>query len=359
MTSHSSALLPLCGCFRGEVPSRPDWTRLIGLANHTLTTPSLIEFVTAQRTSIPDAVAAYIQELHDRNVVRNDRLRTQLEEAVLALNRCGITPLLIKGAAMLASVRPSKRALRLMSDLDLVVRPDQIDVAVDGLKAIGYSIDSQADGRQKRWSADFKRPHDVGMIDLQQGFPGYAFFKQRPADLSAHLQPIRLGAAEALVPSPELQALVLMVHDQFQDYDYWTGSIDLRHLLDLRMLIAPSESIRWDLLIPMISDPLTRNAVDTQLLMLTSLFNIEWPDHYPKRLVPRLQVWRQLLQAYIPALRYLLLPMGLLDYRSHHRGAPQQSLAPTVAPPRKRWFPKLATLQFLIMLSRQYRPGKL
>lgn len=358
MTSHSPALFPLCGCFRGDMPSRPDWARLIGLANHTLTTPSLIEFIRAHQGSIPDAVFTYVQEVYDRNAVRNDRLRAQLEEAVLTLNRFGITPLLIKGAAMLASVSPSERALRLMSDLDLVVPPEQIGAAVDALKAIGYSIDHQTDGQQKRWSADLKRPHDVGMIDLQQGFPGYAFFKQ-PGDLPSHLQPIHLGLAEALLPSRELQALVLMVHDQFQDYDYWTGSIDLRHLLDLRMLITSPQSIRWDSLMSMISDPLTQNAVETQLLMLTRLFNVEWPNHYPKRLLPRLQVWRQLLQAWIPPVRYLLLPMGLLDYRNHRHGIPQHNLARASDPPHKRWFPRLGTLQFLIMLSRRDRLGKL
>lgn len=359
MASYSRALFPLCGCFRGKVPRRADWIRLIGLANHTLTTPSLIEFVNTHRAAIPEAVVAYVQEVHHRNVVRNDRLRAQLAEAVVALNRIGITPLLIKGTAILASSSPTKGAHRLMSDLDLVVRPKQIDAAADGLKAIGYSVDYQTDGRHKRWSADLKRPHDVGMIDLQQEFPGHVYCQHAPDDLVPHLRPIRLGAGNALVPSPELQVLVLVIHDQFQDYDYWTGSIDLRHLLDLRMLIAAPAGVQWDTLMSMASGTLVRNAVETQLLLLTTLFGVEWPAQHPKRLVPRMQVWRQLLQVQIPPIRYLLLPMGLLDYRSHHR--PPAQATPTGTPPqrRKRWFPRFGTLLFLTSLSRRYRPGKL
>jgi hypothetical protein len=315
----------------------------------------LIELVKSNRAAIPEDVAAYVQVLHDRNAIRNERLTVQLEEAVLALNSAGITPLLIKGAAMLAASSPSDRARRLMSDLDIIVRPDEIDAALRALAVIGYNVDSESDGQHTKWYADLKRPLDVGMIDLHQQFPGHAFFKRTPSDFLSHLRPVRLGAADALVPSPELQVIMLVMHDQFQDYDYWTGSIDLRHLLDLRTLIAAPSVVRWDDLMTMASDTLARNAVETQLLMLTTLFGIQWPPHQPKRLVPRLQVWRQLLQVRMPAIRYLLLPLGLLDYRSHHRPPAAQSSSQR----RRRWLPRFGTLLFLISLSRKYRLGKL
>ncbi|KAA0072955.1 nucleotidyltransferase family protein [Tardiphaga sp. P9-11] len=356
MASFSRALLPLCACFRGEIPPRADWTALIALANHTLTTPSLIAFVRSHRAAIPEEVAAYAKELHDRNAIRNDRLSAQLEEAVLALNGVGITPLLIKGAAMLATGRQSDRALRLMSDLDLIVRPDQVHTAMTTLAAIGYSIDYETDGRHKKWYADLKRPLDVGMIDLHNELPGHSFLDQTPDGLRSQLRMIRLGAANALVPSPELQALVLVMHDQFQDYGYWTGSIDLRHLLDLRALNAAPGGIRWDVLMTMVSGTLVRNAVETQLLLLTTLFDVKWPAHHPKRPVPRLQVWRQLLQARFPRTRYPLLPMALLDLGSHHR-ATAGSQAPGER--KRRWFPKLSTLRLLMSLSRRYPTGKI
>ncbi|MGM4906865.1 nucleotidyltransferase family protein [Tardiphaga sp. 866_E4_N2_1] len=356
MANFSRALLPLCACFRGEFPPRADWTALIALANHTLTTPALIAFVRSHRATIPEDVAAYVKELHDRNAIRNDRLSAQLEESVLALNRVGITPLLVKGAAMLATSRQSDRALRLMSDLDLIVRPDQIQTAMTALAAIGYSVEFETDARHKKWYADLKRPLDVGMIDLHNELPGHSFLNQARDGLRSQLRMIHLGAANALVPSPELQALVLVMHDQFQDYGYWTGSIDLRHLLDLRAFDTASEGIRWDVLMTMVSGALVRNAVETQLLLLKTLFDVGWPAHHPKRLVPKLQVWRQLLQARFPQTRSLLLPMGLLDFRSHHR-APARSHAPSQR--KRRWFPKISTLRFLASLSRRYRAGKI
>jgi hypothetical protein len=357
MANSSRTLLPLCDCLRGGLPPRrDDWKAIIALANHTLTTPSLIACVRAYRAVLPEDVVAYVEEIHGRNAIRNERLHTQLKEAVLALNSAGITPLLIKGAAMLATNPPSARAHRLMSDLDLVIRPDEIDIAKKGLAVIGYSVDYESDGRQTKWYADLKRPCDVGMIDLHRGFPDRSYFNWTPDDLRSHLHPIRLGTANALVPSPALRALVLVMHDQFQDYDYWTGRIDLRHLLDLRELLAAPDAPQWDDLMAMVSGTLARNAMEARLLLLTTLFDIPWPAHHPKRLVPRLQVWRQLLQARIPPIRYFLLPMGFLDYRRHPRRPPE---SPGSDERRRRWFPKLGTLRFLVALSHQYRIGKI
>jgi len=356
MARFNQALLPLCSCLRGEIPPRPDWEAIIALANQTLTTPSLMGLVRSHRPELPHDMVSYVQELHDRNTIRNDRLSVQLEETTFSLNRVGIVPLLIKGSAILASSSPSDRAMRLMSDLDLIVHPDEIDAAMKALRTIGYRVDTLSDGPQTKWYADLKRPSDVGMIDLHQAFPGYAFLSPALDDLRSHLQPIRLGTAAAVVPSPELQALVLMMHDQFQDYDYWTGSIDLRHLLDLRLLIAGDGGFRRDVLMKIASSPLSRNAMETQLLLLTRLLGVHWPAHCPIRLVPKLQVRRRLLQARFPPARYCLLPMGLLDYRSRHRTPTRLSV---LGRRSRRWFPKLSTLRFLISLSRRHRAGKI
>jgi hypothetical protein len=361
MAAFSRALLPLCACFRGEIPHRADWKAVIGLANHTLTTPSLIDFVDSHRNSIPEDVAVCVRELSDRNAIRNDRLTAQLEEAVAVLNAVGIIPFLVKGAAQLATKTPARPVRKLMSDLDLVIQPGETEAAIKGLATIGYHVDYESDGKTTKWYADLKRPQDVGMIDLHQAIPGYNFFSYAPEDIERHSRMVNFGNAKALVPSPELQALVLMVHDQFQDYDYWTGSIDLRHLLDLRQLIAFPMGAGWDSLMAMAAGTVARNAIETQLLLLTRLLDVRWPAHYPPRLVPRLQVWRQLLQARMPALRYFLLPMGLLDYRGHRMAAEARSSAEArpVQHSGRRWFPKLDSLFFLISLSRRFRAGKI
>ena len=109
MARHSSALTSLCGCLRGMPPVDIDWTSVIGLANQTLTTPALIDFVHKYAAMLPEDVCTYIRHIHRRNVLRNNRLIAQLEEAVVAMNVHGITPILLKGASTLATSPEARR----------------------------------------------------------------------------------------------------------------------------------------------------------------------------------------------------------------------------------------------------------
>lgn len=362
MAHSSRALLSLCSCFCGVVPRDADWIALLALANHTWTTPALMNLVRSKRAAIPDDVAGFIEELHTRSAIRSDRMAAQLEEAVLALNSSGITPVLVKGTALLATCSPSDRALRLMSDLDIVVRPDEIEGAIKALAGIGYIVDYESNRLLTKWYVDLSRPHDVGMIDLHEALPGEAFLDQSADELHSSLHPVSFGAARALVPSRELQALVLVLHDQFQDHDYWTGSIDLRHLLDLRDLFAAPPGIREEAMNALASSGLVRNAVEAQRLLLSRLLGLGWPAGRPQRLAPRVQVWRQLLRARHPLLRVLVLPLGLVNlpsYRAQTRVRIPASVSDTPPQARKGWLPKFGHLLFLLSLSGRHRVGKL
>jgi hypothetical protein len=93
---------------------RPDWLSLLVLANQTLTTPTLIDFVDRFDQRLPADVCAYVRDIFQCNEIRNDRLAAQLAEAVVALNERGVTPVLLKGAATL--VTASRRSTKLMAD---------------------------------------------------------------------------------------------------------------------------------------------------------------------------------------------------------------------------------------------------
>src|SRR5260370_24038526 len=123
MTNQSASIVHLCQCFRGSSPKSIDWMSLIGLANRTLTTPTLMNFVKLFPERVPPDAHRYITEIFERNLLRNDRLTTQLAQAVAALNKKGVTPVLLKGAAMLATNGRFCSATRLISDLDILVAP--------------------------------------------------------------------------------------------------------------------------------------------------------------------------------------------------------------------------------------------
>ena len=335
-----------------------DWMSLLGLANQTLTTPSLMEFVSRFEQQIPEDVCLYVREMYQRNLTRNDRLAAQLAETVTAINARGITPVLLKGAAMLATAPHSRWGSRLITDLDIIVSPDETEAVLDGLFALGYSLHYQTSPDVEKWRADLKRPSDVGMIDLHRNAPGPVFFYRPAGDVLEHCKLTSIGGGSAYVPSATYQALTLIIHDQFQDHDYWIGNIDMRHLLDLRDLANSLEGIDWDKLAALTPSKLARNALESQLVTLSAMLGVDVPIRMRTRFIPRLQYRRRLTQARFPLSRWALLATALLDYGNYRDGPGAEKRAGTDIG-RRRWaLPKMGTLRWLLTLSGDHRVGK-
>jgi len=290
MASRRDDLLALAQCLRGSVPASADWERLLALANRTLATPALAEALRGNR-GVPGEVHSFLQEIERRSIRRNMLLRGQLEEALLRLNQVGVTPILLKGTAMLAE-KPAGTFSRILSDLDLLLPQDALEPAIAALGELGYSYHLEA---PNGWDVHaLAREQDAGMIDLHwrikiaQPLIDHAF-------LAAGAREVALGQGRALVPSAEHQALVLILHDQVQEYDYARGNIDLRHLVDLAA-ISGAGRVDWAALLALAEASHVRNAVRVQLCSLTRLLGVDVPDAEAGGVWPRLQHWRRLFQ---------------------------------------------------------------
>jgi hypothetical protein len=332
---------------------------LLGLANETLTTPALMDFVTRFKNQIPEDVCLYVREVFERNVARNDRLAAQLTETVAAMNDRGVTPVLLKGAAMLATAASPHWGSRLMSDLDIMVWPDQIEATLDALFALGYGEHFLTPPGDGKWYMELKRPSDVGMVDLHRALPGPAFFYRPSGDAKQHCKMMPIGRGRAYIPSATYQALILTIHDQFQDSDYWIGNIDMRHLIELRDLAMSPEGIDWGTLAALTPSKLARNALETQLVALFCLLGVDVPSHMRSRFVPRLQHRRRLAQARLPLLRQALLPIAVLDYRNYRDELGRSNREGAIVSDRKWAHPKWHRMLFLLALSREQRVGKI
>ncbi|WP_246504372.1 hypothetical protein [Bradyrhizobium agreste] len=150
---------------------------------------------------------------------------------------------------------------------------------------------------------------------------------------------------------------MLIIHDQFQDYGYWLGDLDLRHLVELRDLSNSAQPVDWEKLTSLVSGDLMKNAVETQLIALAELLGVDVPRALRSRLIPRLQFMRQVMQARFPATRVPFLALTAPDlgnYRKAARGARQSA-----AYPRGLWsLPRVATVQFLLKAAVAVRAGK-
>jgi len=357
MPANSTAFDQLCSCLRGAAPSHADWFSVIELANRTLTTTALKPLVASDR-NVPADVAAYVNHLFGRNLIRNARLETQLTEFVTALNEDSIIPVLLKGAALLATRDKASAALRLISDLDILVAPNEFERALECSGRLGYRIHYRSPSQDPKCYADLERSDNVGMIDLHRERPGHKFFYRSHAEVTQYCKLLSGEVGTFYVPTSSYQALILVFHDAFQDYDYWLGTIDLRHLLDLRDLIRSQDGADWHELANLAPSRLAQNALAAHFLTLSSLLGDSVNLPFPKRFAPKIQSWRRVLRARRPGLKYPLLVLNLLDYWTYRAEIARTENAEWRPSLAMSPMPKVSTLNFLLSLSRERRPGK-
>jgi hypothetical protein len=339
---------------------------VINFANNSLTTPALSDCVSHFPDKVPADVRAYLKEIFERNLLRNDRLSAQLFEAISALNSVGITPTLLKGAAMLASVHPSKKGNRIMADLDILVAPEEIKSALNCLFHLGYRVDSGAPDDPNIHFVVVERSKDVGQIDLHRKPPGPDFFYHAAGPIIDHCKPFVWEGIKANLPSSTYHALILICHDQFHDDDYRAARVDLRHLLDLRELINSSDGIDWDLVASLPNNSFVRNGIETHLVTLHKLLGAEVPLKFCKHLVPRFQSWRRSQQISIPSSRFVLSVIALLidcpGYLKYRGQNYRSELDNSVQSGTKLYLPTWAGLMWMFYhryLSKEQTAGKL
>jgi hypothetical protein len=306
--------------------ARPDfdWDALLETANRALLAPALCIALSHEELSsaVPDGVAAYLAELSRLNRIRNRRLEAQLGELVAALNRCGIVPLLLKGAAVLVTRGDSYAAGRMVTDLDVLVAPDEAPAALAVLAGCGYQrIADRAPPAHTL--GDFARAQDVGAVDL------HIALLNEPAllplgDIDARAVDHEVDGLRVRLLPPTDRVLHLLLHDLVQDRGLHEGRLNLRHLHEFALL-ARTAPIEW----PAIRAHLERHrlaaALDLWLLAAAEIFGNPPPIHVRPGLGARLLLWRTLLLLRNPRFARASEILGNLHrslswYRLAHRG---------------------------------------
>jgi hypothetical protein len=96
------------------------------------------------RDVLPPPVEAGLKAAYRRNATRNALVLRELGQVLRCLAGADVRVILLKGAALVETVYDDS-AVRPMADLDLLVRREQVTMAVQALGATGYSaIDAEA-----------------------------------------------------------------------------------------------------------------------------------------------------------------------------------------------------------------------
>ena len=270
MRGSAKNLRRLIAVFGGEVPEETLWPELIRVANLGWLVPAL--YISLRKHGVLERVPAevrdYLALLHDRNLERNRRLKSQLIEATGALNAAGIHPILLKGGIQLFTSSEEDLGARMLSDIDINIEPEKMAATKAALAKLGY--------REGSIPRELHRPDDAGELELHDR-PSRRSASYFSGDLRDTTALVEKEGVTAGVPDATSQALHLIVHDMIKEGDYWRLRIDLRHLHDLANIAKAPGGLDWDRLKRALSSGEGRGALQLQAIALSNLYGIRVP----------------------------------------------------------------------------------
>ena len=261
----------------------PDWAACAAMAREHGLSPLLYHHAQALAAEWP-LPPEQAQALHDNYLVAAVDGRASLDAAASALARlaeAGIEVVVLKGLHLVAAVYESP-ALRRMLDIDLLVRPEQLEAARAALLAAGYASED-VDDPTLHHAARLVKPR-TPPVELHHALsPDRSPFRIVLERLRARAVPITVGAQPALGLCAEDLLLHLCLHLAYNH----RCLVPLRNVYDVAGVIEwAGTALRWELLEETARASGTRRAVFCGLGLARDLFAAEVPAALLERLAP-------------------------------------------------------------------------
>ncbi len=150
------------GVFERRAAAIRDWGACIALAKQFGVAPLLYRhlFDAEHRDMAPETSMAALRSFYHGQVINRLLLFAKRNEILKAAQKTGISVILLKGGLYAETLYPNI-ALRPMSDLDILCRPEQASAMTELLKTLGFAqpADSRFDMRVEQTAADWHGRH--------------------------------------------------------------------------------------------------------------------------------------------------------------------------------------------------------
>lgn len=231
--NHSYQLI--AGCLRDgthSVGETTEWEQVIRVAAREDVLPWLDSHPKA-----PAEITDFLTGVQELNAERNSQLLREVESHAELLNRAGIEPVVLKGAAYLETGVYADPARRLVRDIDLLVDPAQSERAFELIQSTGYEpFVPNPSGLFLHHHPALTKVHAVPVeIHHRLGF-GACNTLLSSAEMIGESRAVRLGAATVRVPSPEHLVCHLIAHSQMHHGSPSRIWPSLRDMHDLTLL---------------------------------------------------------------------------------------------------------------------------
>ena len=258
-----------------------------------------LERASALGIELPRHIRDRLRDHGSRVAAFNLNALDALEHVLLAFNRAGVPVMLLKGSALLHTIY-TEPGLRPMSDLDLLIRPEDARAAMTALEQAGcrrgFELLREDFFPKYYCEVEFitgtRRPV---RIDLHaRPFHPMRLSRVMPDDaLFEDARTVRVGEATALVPCPESMLIHLAGHAAFH------GCSRLIWIYDLKRLIEwAGDDFDWDRFVERCDDWRLSLPVRTALAEASRHLGPMCPEDTLRRLAAQRTTWQDRLMTW-------------------------------------------------------------
>lgn len=264
------------GAFAESLRTGPDfdWDFFYSLARRHSLVPLVFCQLDKLAEHVPPETLARFKKDYQENAARNLILADELAQLIQALSAAGVEAITFKGPALAVAAYGDLSARRFV-DLDLIVRRDNVERAIETLSQCGYAPTTSMDPQQQlqliRHQHNLQFSRDQILVELHWQVASELFASSVTAEeLWQNLDSVALGRNEVKTLSSEDLLFALSVHGSRHLWQRlaWICDIDrlirTRPQLDWSRLIDRAEKAkaqRMFLLAPALASELLRTPL--------------------------------------------------------------------------------------------------
>ncbi len=261
-----------------------DWQRFLSLAERHRLQPLVFDRLQrlsdAAAADVPKQAVIQLWRSHETNRIRNLLLADELQRLLGSLREAGIEAVSFKGPA-LAIAAYDDLALRQFTDLDLLVRQEQVFAARDRLQADGYRQLYEIPPDEEQAYLESARQYDLVMYGESSGILVELHWKTS-ADTTVEdlqdprwwqrLSPQQLALSTLWSLPPNELLLVLCIHGAKHRWER------LAWLVDIAELIRRQAQFEWALVLDGATLLRCRRRLANGLALARDLLGLALPD---------------------------------------------------------------------------------
>jgi len=250
---------------------------VVRLAEHHGVLPLMYQRLQAIPEAVPQAIRDELRQRYENNARRNLVFVAELFRVLACLEANGIEAIPYKGPVLAEAVY-GDLALREFSDLDVLVRPQDVTRAKQALKTLHYAPNLELSAMEERaylrsgYELTFDGPLGKNLLEIQWAIvPRFFAVDFSVEDFFGHAKLVDLGGRKVKTLSPEDLLLTLCVHAAKHA---WTRLCWLRDIA-----AVTQQPLHWELLLERARGLGIQRILAVSLVLASRLLGANAPDN--------------------------------------------------------------------------------